>query len=65
MLFAVCACLTKEGRRVLVLEKGIISRSGNMRRKNNNRFDNIKWARCGCESQSSYMAADGYEKCRS
>jgi len=55
----------KEGRRVLVLEKGRISRSGNMRRKNNIRSDNIKWARCGCESQSSYMVADGYEKCRS
>ena len=33
MLFAVCACLTKEGRRVLVLEKGIISKFGNMRMK--------------------------------
>ena len=48
-----------------MLEKGRISRSGNMRRKNNSRFDNIKWAKCGCESQSSYTDVDGYEKCRS
>ena len=33
MLFAVCAGLTKEGRRTLALEKGRISRSGNMKRK--------------------------------